>query len=215
MPKIPRAYSYKDIARKQFSMLPISGLWKEHQGELERSGSILIYGGSGHGKTTYALQFMKSLCKLEKVHYNTVEEGMKASFKRNLKLNGLQFISNQYTFQSEYYEDTVARLQRKRQPKIVFIDSVQYFFRGKKREDYFKLLELFPDTLFVFISHLQKGGPKGAIAEDIQYDSQNVVRVQDFKAFIEKTRCGADETKPYIISKEKAEERELKLLKNG
>lgn len=215
MSNIPRAYSYTDIAKKEFKVLPFEGKWKEHQGEPERAGSILIYGDSGHGKTTYALQFMKYLCGFEKVFYNTVEEGMKASFKRNLKLNGLESCSAQYTFQSEFYDDAVKRLSRKRQPKIVFIDSVQYFFRFKKEAHYFKLMEMFPSTLFVWISHLQKNAPKGAIAEAIKYDAQNTIKVEDFVAYIEKTRCGANETNPYIISKVKAEERELKLLKRG
>lgn len=215
MTSIPRAYTYTDIERKEFTVMPFSGKWKDHQGEPERAGSILIYGGSGHGKTTYALQYMKYLCGFEKVYYNTVEEGMKASFRRNLNLNGLQYHSDKYTFQREFFDDTVRRLNRKRQPKIVFIDSVQYFFRGKKKSDYFDLMEMFPNTLFIWISHMQKNSPKGAIADDIKYDAQNVIKVQDFMAYVEKTRCGGNETSAYIISKEKAEERELKLLKKG
>lgn len=215
MSSIPRAYTYTDIERKEFNVMPFTGKWKEHQGEPERAGSILIYGDAGHGKTTYALQYMKYLCGFEKVFYNTVEEGMKASFRKNLKLNGLQAVSEKYTFQSEFYDDVVKRLSRKRQPKIVFIDSVQYFFRFKKEKHYFDLMEMFPNTLFVWVSHLQKNAPKGAIADAIRYDAQNVVRVEDFRAYIEKTRCGGSETTAYVISKEKAEERELKLLKKG
>ena len=56
---IPRAYTYEDLARKKYKTLPLKGGWKEHLGEIERAGSILIYGDSGHGKTTYALQLMR------------------------------------------------------------------------------------------------------------------------------------------------------------
>ncbi|MBB4117897.1 hypothetical protein GGR32_000169 [Mesonia hippocampi] len=215
MSNIPRAYSYTDIERKEFDVLPFTGIWKDHQGEPERAGSIIIYGGSGHGKTTYGLQFMKYLCGFEKVFYNTPEEGMKASFRRNLKLNGLQYISDKYNFQSEFYDDMVKRLSQKRQPKIVFVDSVQYCFRGKRDTHYFDLIEKFPNTLFVWISQMQKNAPKGSVADAIMWDAQNVIRVQDFKAYIEKTRCGGNETMPYVISQEKANERELKLLKKG
>jgi len=215
MSDIPRAYSYTDIERKEFDVLPFTGDWKEHQGEPERAGSILIYGDTGHGKTTYALQYMRYLCEFEKVFYNTVEEGMKASFKRSLKLNGLQYISSKYTFQSEFYDDMVKRLNRKRQPKIVFVDSVQYCFRGKKDTHYFELMEMFPKTLFVWVSQLQKNSPKGAVADAIKWDAQNIIKIEDFKAYTEKSRCGGSEVTPYIISKEKAEERELKLLKKG
>ena len=71
---IPRAYTYEDLARKKYKTLPLKGGWKEHLGEIERAGSILIYGDSGHGKTTYALQLMRELCQGEKVLYNSMEE---------------------------------------------------------------------------------------------------------------------------------------------
>ncbi len=213
--EVKRAYSYTDIERKEFDIFPFSGEWLRHLGEVEHSGSILIMGDSGHGKTTYALQLMKALCGFEKVFYNSAEEGMRASFRRTLNLNGLKSVSSQYVFQSEGYDDMVKRLRRKRQPKVVFIDSVQYCFRGKKREDYHRMIEMFPKTLFVGISHYKNGKVKGAVADEFYWDCQNRILVQDFKAYIDKSRTGGDELTPYIISKAKAEERELKLLKRG
>ncbi len=212
---IPRAYTYTDIERKVFDIFQFEGEWKRHLGEVERAGSILIYGASGHGKTTYALQLMKYLCEFEKCFYDTAEEGMKASFQRNLQLNGLKSVSSKYSFQKEDYEQLIARLDRKRQPKIVFIDSVQYLFRKYKRngeDKYFQLIEKFPDTLFIWISQMQKNEPKGAIADAIKWDSQNVIRVEDFKAYIEKTRTGGDEITPYIVSQYKTDQREFKLM---
>lgn len=219
MPKtkldIPRAYTYTDIERKEFNMIPLTDEWLRHLGEMERGGSVLIKGDSGHGKTAYAMQLMKELCAIEKVFYDSVEEGMKASFRRSLKLNGLKLVSSKYTFQSERYDDLIKRLNRKRQPKIVFIDSIQYCFRGKRKEDYDNMIEMFPSTLFIGISHVRKGSVIGAVAEQFYWDCQNRIHVEDFKAYVEKSRCGGDELTPYIISKEKAEERELKLLKKG
>ena len=58
---VPRAYTYEDLARKKYKTLPLKGGWKEYLGEIEKAGSILIYGDSGHGKTTYALQLMRPL----------------------------------------------------------------------------------------------------------------------------------------------------------
>ena len=213
MSKIPRAYTYNDIANKSFNVFPFTGIWGEHQGKPERAGSILIYGDSGHGKTTYALQLLKYICRFEKAFYNSVEEGMRDSFKTNLKINGLKSVSHLYTFQSEFYDTTYQRLDRKRQPKIVFIDSAQYFFRGKTELDYFKLIQKFSNTLFIWISHIQGNAPKGSIADAIKWDAQNIIRVEDFKAYTEKSRCGGSEITPYIISQEKADERELKLVK--
>ncbi|MCD8412763.1 AAA family ATPase [Tenacibaculum finnmarkense] len=213
--KVKKAYSYDDIAKKNFKTIALTGEWLRHQGVVEQSGSILIYGDSGHGKTTYAMRFMKELTKSGKVLYNTAEEGMRMSFMRSLRLNNMKVVSSKFTFQKEKYDDMVLRLRRKRQPKIVIVDSVQYVFRGKKAADYFNLIEEFDTTLFIFISHVSKGHPEGAVANEIYWDCQNRILIQDFKAIIEKSRCGADEITPLIINQERADARDLKLLKKG
>lgn len=210
---IPRAYTYEDLARKKYKTLPLKGVWKEHLGDIERSGSILIYGDSGHGKTTYALQLMRELCQGEKVLYNSLEECGSLSLLTNLERTGLKQYKNKYLVCGEPLDNLIQRLSRPQQPKIVFIDSVQACFRGKKTEDYHNLILQFPQTLFIGISQMRKGMPKGAVAEEFYWFCQDRVLVQDFNAYIEKTRTGGNELEPYIISEIKAGERELKMIR--
>ena len=210
---IPRAYTYEDLARKKYKTLPLKGVWKEHLGDIERSGSILIYGDSGHGKTTYALQLMRELCQGEKVLYNSLEECGSLSLLTNLERAGLKQYKNKYLVCGEPLDNLIQRLSRPQQPKIVFIDSVQACFRGKKTEDYHNLILQFPQTLFIGISQMRKGMPKGAVAEEFYWFCQDRVLVQDFNAYIEKTRTGGNELEPYIISEIKAGERELKMIR--
>ncbi|WP_297980328.1 AAA family ATPase, partial [uncultured Capnocytophaga sp.] len=182
---IPRAYTYEDLARKKYKTLPLKGVWKEHLGDIERSGSILIYGDSGHGKTTYALQLMRELCQGEKVLYNSLEECGSLSLLTNLERTGLKQYKNKYLVCGEPLDNLIQRLSRPQQPKIVFIDSVQACFRGKKTEDYHNLILQFPQTLFIGISQISKGMPKGAVAEEFYWFCQNRVLVKDFKAYID------------------------------
>jgi len=210
-----KAYSYTDIEKRKFKMLELSGEWKTHLGNMERSGSVLILGDSGDGKTTYALQMTKAISPVEKVLYNSAEEGIRASFKRSLLLNNMKVVKSRFKYVKESYDELWERLSMKRQPKVVIIDSAQYFFRGKSIKDYFKLVETYSTTLFIFISHINKGMPKGSVANEIYWDCQNRILVSDFAAHITKSRCGADETKAYIINQQKHDERQLKLLKNG
>lgn len=212
---IKKAYSYTDIEKRNFKMLKLEKEWERHLGNMERSGSVLVLGDSGDGKTTYALQMTKAISPVERVLYNSAEEGIRASFKRSLMLNNMKSVKSRFTYVKEGYDQLFKRLQMKRQPKVVIIDSVQYFFRGKGVKDYFRLIETFNDTLFIFISHISKGMPKGAVANEIYWDCQNRILVSDFQAIIKKSRCGADETTPYIINQQKADERQLKLLKQG
>jgi hypothetical protein len=73
-------------------------------------------------------------------------------------------------------------LTRQRSPKIVIIDSI-LFYRMKQTE-YRKLKELFPDKLFVYVSHVNNNGePKGATADEIWRDAMVYFRVAGFRAF--------------------------------
>lgn len=212
---VKKAYSIKDIEKRSFKTIPLSGEWLRHLGHIEQSGSILIMGDSGHGKTSYAMQLAKAFCVNEKVFYNSAEEGIRQSFKRSLDINNMKTVASNFTFSKEGYDAMVTRLTKKRQPKIVIIDSIQYCFRGKRKNAYYDLIEQFPNTLFIGLSHVSKGMPTGAIANEFYWDCQSRTIVKDFKAYTDKSRCGGDEVTPYIISSKKAEERELKLLKQG
>ena len=83
---VKRAYSYEDINRIIFKTIEINEEWKPHLGEPQLGNSHwLIFGDSGHGKTSYVLQIVKMLCQnCQRVHYNTAEEGLKKSFKMAL-----------------------------------------------------------------------------------------------------------------------------------
>lgn len=213
---IKKASSYADIDKRNFTFLELKDeKWSNHLGLMERTGSVLIKGDSGHGKTSYTLQLVKAICAVEKVHYSSPEEAHRASFRRALRLNNMKSVQSKFTFAKETYDELFERLSRKRQKKVIIIDSIQVFFAGKKREDYYRLIETFSDTLFIGVSKVNKGKVVGAVADEFYWDCQNRIDISDFKAFLEKSRCGGDEVTPLIISEQKAHERELKLLKRG
>ncbi len=212
---VKRAKSSEDITRKKFTFLKIEGELKRFLGNVERSGSILIMGDSGHGKTALSFQIAKEFGKTEKIIYNTCEEGARASFQTNFLLNNVKVLGKNFNYVDEDYEDFNTRLRLKRQPNIGFIDSAQYYFDDKKKQHYMKMVKEFDKKLLIFLSHYEKGRPVGAVAERIKYDAQIVILVKDWKAHIIKTRCGSDQMNPYIINKKLADERELKLLKQG
>lgn len=207
---VKRAFSYEDIQRKKFKLLDFTGQWLKHIGKPERSGAWTIYGYSGHGKTSYEMQLAKFLCSFERVHINSLEEGMRQSFKDALNRYNMDAVKSKWTFQKETYEELWERLDRKRQPKVVFIDSLQYFFRGKRIKHFFDLIEKFPDTLFVFIAHANPNGSiKGKLAEDVLYHSDVKVSVVDFLATVITRYDGGGE--PFVVFEKGYTERRLKL----
>lgn len=208
--KIKKALSVTDINKVNFKSVKLDTEWKQHLGEPQLGNSHwLIFGGTGQGKTSYALQIVKQLCANgHRVHYDTLEEGTKKSFQMALNRNNMKS-ANGFTYQKENLPELQARLNRKRQPKIVVIDSVQYFFRGKLEKHYFEFISLFEDTTFIWISGAEGKNPRGKVAEAIKYDADIIVRVEDYLATIEKNRFEAYQ--PRIIWEQGYNDRQLKL----
>lgn len=209
--KVKKAYSYADLSRRTFKKMPLSGEWRRHLGTPQLGNSSwFIYGLSGHGKTSYLLQQAKELSTIEPIYYNTLEEGMKLSFQMACERENIKSIENKFRFQSETYDELVARMQMARPPKIVIVDSVQYLFRGLQTRHYLDLVRSNPKTTFIWLSGAEGSNPKGKIADDIRYDSDIVVHVHDFEAVIEKNRFEAYESR--IIWQKGYEDRQAKLL---
>lgn len=206
--KVPPAYSYSDIEKMKFVTMPFEGIWKELIGEPEIAGSWIIWGKSANGKTRFALQLAKYLAGFQKVYYNTLEEGLKLSFKKALEANNIKSFGNKFCFHKERLQQMRARLDKDRSPNIIIIDSLQHFRINVS--DYYSLLEDYPKKLFIFISHANGSEPKGELGDEIRYNSDVKIRVHQFIASpVETTRYGG--SKPYVIWEEGANNAEIKL----
>lgn len=212
--KIPGTYAVGDIENKSFKTIQIEDPeFKAHIGEPQLGNSDwLIFGGPGEGKTSYVLQAVKKICIKHKVLYDTLEEGMKKSFQLALKRNNMKS-ANGFNFQSEKLPELTLRLSKKRQAKIVVIDSVQYFFRGMTTKDYFDFRKQYIDTTFIWISGADGKTPIGKIAQDIRFEADIVLFVKDYEAIVLKNRFEAYDS--YIIWHEGYNTRKMNLLQKG
>ncbi|MFK7060921.1 AAA family ATPase [Flavobacterium oreochromis] len=200
-PKTVKAQTADQLLSKTFNEISINcPKLRGHLGEPQLGNSHwFVFGDSGQGKTSYVLAIVKELTKKYKVHYNTLEEGTKKSFQIAVSRAGLKGNKN-FQYAKENYEQMCNRLRKKKQPRIVVIDSCQYFFRGKQTQHYIKFIEEFENTTFIWVSGADGTKPKGKIADDIRYDCDIVVFIKDFKAEIKKNRFEASES--YIIWEE-------------
>ena len=136
--KVPPLYSVADIEKKSFKTLPFEGDWKELIGTPEVSGCWIIWGLSGNGKTRFALQLAKYMASFQRVYYNSLEEGLKLSFKNALSANNMKAVGNRFGYHKESLWQMRKRLEQKRSPNIIFIDSLQYL--NPTKEEVKKLL---------------------------------------------------------------------------
>ena len=195
-----RAYNPTQLETKRLVTMPFEGEWHALMGQPERSGSWLIWGNSGNGKTSFALQLAKYLTNFGRVAYNSLEEGISESLKRSVRLNGLVGVKRLLLLDREPINELVDRLHKPKSPNIIIIDSLQY--SGLNYREYKALRDEFRSKLIVLISHADGKEPGGRTARSVRFDANVKIYIEGYKAYAV-SRYGGGE--PYIIWKEGAE----------
>lgn len=175
-------------------------------GEVELTGSWIVWGGSANGKTRFALQLAKALAKHVRVAYDSLEEGLSLSMRHAIEDVGFSDVKRNFVLlDGESVSDLKERLRKQRSPKVVIIDSLQY--TGLTYTEYKKLRDEFRSKLFIFISHAEGHNPKGAVANSVKYDAFVKIYVEGYRAYPQ-SRFGGNE--PYTIWEEGAKQYGLK-----
>ncbi len=195
-----RAYSVNDVFNKKFNTLSFEGEWKEFIGKPELSGSWIITGNSGNGKTRLAVKMAKYMTQFGKVAYNSIEEGFSESIKKAWIEEGMKEVAGKILLlDKEPVDDLLERLNKQRSPDIIFIDSIQ--FTHKSQVFLKKMIDRYNNKLFVFISHAEGSKPMGRTAKAIEYVSNVKIFVSQFMAY-PKSRYGGNQ--PFTIWEEGA-----------
>jgi hypothetical protein len=199
--KLNRAISVSQLEAMEFNELPFEGDWQALIGNPELSGSWLIWGDSGNGKTRFALQLCKYLAQFCRVAYNSMEEGASKSMKRAFREVGMGEVKCAVILlDNEPVDELKERLRKRRSPDVIVIDSIQY--SGLNYRDYVALRSEFTNKLFILISHADGKNPAGRTAKSIRYDAFVKIRIEGYRAFA-LSRYGGG--KPFTIWKEGAE----------
>lgn len=195
-----KVISVKKLVNKKFKTMGLSEEWQEYFGDVADSFEMILWGPSFAGKSSFINAFVAELARLNPVLYVALEEGISSTTKNKAianKLNeirGLRYANHETTF-----ETLMVFLSKKRSPKVIILDSLQYM--AMSYIDYKKMKEAFPRKTFIFISHAKGKNPDGKTAEKIRYDAGIKVRVESFIAFIE-SRYGGH--KNYVIWEQEA-----------
>lgn len=176
----------KQLLQKRYVYLEgLDEEFKQCFGNLVDSFIMIVWGMSGQGKSNFLMQFMKEMMKFGKVLYVGLEEGhnatMQAMANRHLteELHSglIKFADHTMT-----YEELFKELKKKKSPKFIVIDSLQYW--NISYEDYKKLKETFKKKTFIFNSHAAGKIPDGRTADKIRYDADLKVRIDHYIAFV-------------------------------
>ena len=205
---VRRAYSADSVIAMERELCEFDGQWLEAVGKPELKGTWCIGGLPKNGKTSFTMQLAKYLTRWHLVAYNSIEEGISASFAETLRRCRMDEVkANRFiVLNNEDIKDIECRLSKRKSPKIVIIDSIQ--FLGLNTETYLRWKKRFSEKLFIYITHLQGQYPEGKTALKIWRDSDVVVKVEGFRAY-PTSRYGGG--KPITINEDKAAMFELQL----
>ena len=180
-----RAISNKNVCDARFDLAQFEGVWLASFGKPELRGAWIIFGESGSGKTHFALELLKYISQfVDRVAYDTLEQGLSKSFQTAWNDADMQSVGTKVVvYHKEQIEALSERLRRRKSPQVVVIDSITAMV-GFTRPMFARLLEEFPDKLFIFLAHEENGKPYPAIAQHIRKLSEVKCRVAGFTAYI-------------------------------
>jgi len=180
-----RAISNRNLYDARFEVAEFTGKWLESFGKPELRGSWLIYADSGAGKTHFALELIKYLSKfVDKVAYDTLEQGYCSSFQTAWKdANMAEIGSKVVVLNKEPIEELRERLGKRKSPDVIVIDSISALV-GFTRPAFTKLINDFPNKLFIFIAHEKNGLPDSSIGLQIRKMSDVKVYIRKFIAYV-------------------------------
>ena len=182
-------------------VMPFEGAWRASFGQPSYSGSWIIWGASGSGKTRFALQLCKELTKYGRVAYDSLEEGACLTMQNAFRREGMMEVNKRFLLiDNENMEELSVRLKRQKSPDIMVIDSFQY--TGMNYRQYIEFKERHRRKLLIFISHADGKLPNGRAAKSLMYDASLKIYVEGFRAFSKGRFIGP--TGHYDIVPEKA-----------
>lgn len=182
--EMSRAISNKNVLAAKFETADFDGPFLASFGRPELRGVWIVWGGSGSGKTTFTLQLCKYLAGFRRVAYDSLEQGLSLSLQKAWeRVEMAEAGSNIVLLNKEQLPELRERLDKRRSPEIIIIDSLQYL-DGFNKRSFQKLKNDYQDKLFVFICHDKNGNPDGKLATLIRYDAEIKIKVEGFKAFV-------------------------------
>lgn len=176
-----KALSVSQVLAQKKETFSLSPEWRDMIGVPEACGTWIVWGKSGNGKSSFVMKLAKELCRFGPVLYDSLEEGVGLTMMNTLERFGMMESNGNLRFVSESMEALAERLEKRRSPRIVIVDSFQY--TGMSYRDYIAFKERFPAHLIVYVSHASGSEPKGKSAVDVMYDASLKVWVEGYRAF--------------------------------
>lgn len=177
-----RIISLSELKAQEFDVYNFSEGFDEIIGNPAKNFSMVVYGESGQGKSTWVIEFANYLAETHgKVLYNSSEERISQSLKRKL----LKYDSDNFAIAECQNYKALKQAIRGNGFKFVVIDSINDM--NIKPNELAELTERNADKAFIFIMQATKqGNYKGS--SQFVHDADILIRLESYQPIVEKTR---------------------------
>lgn len=180
-----RTLSVKNLYDKKHKCFDFDGELLDVMGNPEKCGIWLIWGNEKNGKTWGALLLADYISKMEKVLYISGEEGTGKAFIDACRRANLNPVKSRINFtEYETIPDIYTRLQSGKAARVVIIDNVTVYNDELKNGCLSKLKNDFPDVLFIFLAHEERGEPYTATAKLCRRLASIIIHVEGLACMV-------------------------------
>lgn len=178
--KVSNVISLSEMKEKSFDIYHFSEEYSNLIGNPERNFSALIYGESGHGKSTWSIDFSNYLAtNFGKLLYNSSEEGFSYSLQNKLSKYDNE---NIHISQFKRFKELKSEIRANKYNFIV-IDSLNDM--ELTEEQFSELINM--GIAIIFILQATKGGNfKGS--NKFAHDTDIRIKLENYKPVLEKSR---------------------------
>lgn len=199
--RLKQVLTVANIQNTKIEVLLFEDQWYEAFGRPQNRGVWFVWGGSGSGKSTFAMQLAKELADSYKTLYNLLEEETDDSdFIDRTKLCQMQDVEGMFYAQRYSPAELNAYLEKRNSAHAVIIDSAPYFFNNW--DDYQALKKRWATKkIIVIIGHAEGKNPNTELQKRIMYDAKMKIFISGYLATCKGRTIGPNGGR-YIIWKE-------------
>lgn len=193
MAKLPRVLTVANVLNQNISRIPFEGEFLEAFGNPQDRGVWFIWGSSGSGKSSFLMQLAKAFAGHYPVLYNLMEEEPDdAEYVERLELFAMHEVADTFHTQQYDFEQLSEFIERKRSPKVYFIDSLRYLTRDFDEYMQLKRLATRRNKILICSGFAKGKDPRSEFEYRVMHDAKMKIFVSGYAAYCKGRTIGAN-----------------------
>ena len=180
--KLKKLLTVANIQNTKVERIPFENEWYEAFKQPQNRGVWYVWGGSGSGKSSFAMQLAKELAKSGNVLYNVLEEETDDSdfIDRTITFQ-MQDVKESFHAQRYTLKELNAYLEKRNSADFIIIDSLPYFLENWQEYKEFKQ-KWATKKVLIFIGHADGKNPSTELQKKVMFDAKMKIFVSGYLA---------------------------------